>query len=67
MDIPGVELVVDGAGRKKAVLIDLKRHGTLWEDLYDAYLAHRRRKKPGESLAAVKARIERAAKRKRRA
>lgn len=67
MDIPGVEFVVDRAGRKKAVLIDLKRHGTLWEDMYDAYLAHRRRKEPRESLAAVKARIERAGKRKERA
>ena len=67
MDIPGVEFVVDRAGRKKAVLIDLKRHGTLWEDMYDAYLAHRRRKEPRESLAAVKARIDRAGKRKGRA
>ena len=67
MDIPGVEFVVDRAGRKKAVLIDLKRHRALWEDMYDAYLAHRRRKEPRESLAAVKARIERVGKRKGRA
>jgi hypothetical protein len=67
MDIPGVEFLVDRAGRKKAVLIDLKRHRALWEDLYDAYLALQRRKEPRETLASVKLRIERRAKRKPRA
>jgi hypothetical protein len=67
MDIPGVEFLVDRAGRKKAVLIDLKRHRALWEDLYDAYLAHKRRKEPRETLASVKLRLERRVKRKPRA
>ena len=65
MEIPGVEFVVDNAGRKRAVLIDLKRHRALWEDLYDAYLARKRRKEPRESLEFVKLRIEGRAKRRR--
>ena len=39
---------------RKAVLIDLEKHGPLWEDLYDAYVAQQRRNEPRESLAAVK-------------
>jgi len=39
---------------RKAVLIDLEKHGPLWEDLYDAYVARQRRNEPRESLAAVK-------------
>jgi uncharacterized short protein YbdD (DUF466 family) len=46
------------------VLIDLKKHKELWEDLYDAYLAHRRRHEPRESLATVKRLVE--AKRRKR-
>ena len=42
-----------------AVLIDLKKHGALWEDLYDAYLVHARRREPRESLAQVKRLLQR--------
>ncbi len=66
MNMPGIEFLIDRAGRKKAVLIDLKKHKELWEDLYDAYIAHRRRKEPRTSLAAVKKLIEAKAKRKAR-
>ena len=65
MNMPGIEFLIDRKGRKKAVLIDLKKHKDLWEDLYDAYLAHRRRNEPRESLATVKRLIK--AKDKRRA
>ena len=30
----GVEFVVDDDGQKKAVLIDLEKHGEIWEDFY---------------------------------
>ena len=66
MNMPGIEFLIDRMGRKKAVLIDLKKHKDLWEDLYDAYVAHRRRNEPRESLAAVKKLIEAKAKRKAR-
>ncbi len=54
MNIPGIEFLVDRHGRRKAVLIDLKRHRALWEDLYDAHMAQRRRQEPRESLSRVK-------------
>ena len=38
MNMPGIEFLRDRKGRRKAVLIDLKKHKRLWEDLYDAYL-----------------------------
>lgn len=66
MDLPGIEFLIDRRGRKKAVLIDLKKHKDLWEDLYDAYVAHRRRNEPRESLASVKMLIEAKTKRKPR-
>ena len=66
MNMPGIEFLIDRKGRKKAVLIDLKKHKSLWEDLYDAYVAHRRRSEPRESLARVKRMIEAKAKRKAR-
>jgi hypothetical protein len=53
-DIPGIAFVVDSRGRRKSVLIDLEQHGSLWEDLYDAYVAQQRRGEPRESLATVK-------------
>jgi hypothetical protein len=66
MNMPGIEFLIDRKGRKKAVLIDLKTHKGLWEDLYDAYLAHRRRSEPRESLATVKRLIGAKGKRKTR-
>ena len=60
--MPGIEFLIDRKGRKNAVLIDLKKHKGLWEDLYDAYVAHRRRNEPRESLVSVKRLIEAKAK-----
>jgi hypothetical protein len=53
-DIPGIAFLVDSRGRGKSVLIDLEQHCSLWEDLYDAYVAQQRRADPRESLATVK-------------
>jgi len=64
MNLPGIEFLIDRKGRKKAVLIDLKRHKGLWEDLFDAYLAHHRRDEPRDALAKVKRLIESKVKRK---
>ena len=50
----GVEFVIDESGEKKAVLIDLKKHGKVWEDLYDTLLAKERESEPRESLKVVK-------------
>lgn len=67
MNMPGIEFLIDRNGRKKAVLIDLKKHKGLWEDLFDAYVAHQRRAEPRDSLATVKRLVVAKAKRKARA
>jgi len=66
MNMPGIEFLRDRKGRRKAVLIDLKKHKQLWEDLYDAYLAHSRRGERRESLSTVRRLIDARAKRKAR-
>jgi hypothetical protein len=55
----GVQFLVDDKGNKRAVLIDLRKHGELWEDLYDSVIAREREKEPRESLDSVKARLQR--------
>jgi len=50
----GIEYVVDEAGERKAVVIDLSEHGELWEDFYDAVVAKEREQEPRETLAEVK-------------
>jgi hypothetical protein len=67
VDMPGVEFLVNQGGHKRAVLIDLKKHAALWEDLFDAYLVQRRRRQPRESLAHVKGLLQRPTKRRARA
>jgi len=53
----GVEFVVDETGKKRAVLIDLKRHGEIWEDFCDTLRAKQRESEPRESLLEVKRRV----------
>jgi len=49
----GIQFVVDETGEKTAVLIDLRKHGELWEDFYDLKLARQRQDEPRESLEEV--------------
>lgn len=53
----GVEFIVDDEGKKKAVLIDLKKHGEIWEDFYDTLLVKERESEPRESLEEVKKKV----------
>jgi hypothetical protein len=39
----GIQFVTDDKGRKTAVLIDLKKHGALWEDFWDGLVSESRR------------------------
>jgi len=55
--LKGVEFVVDDGGQKKAVLIDLKKHGDIWEDFYDTLRAKERESEPRESLEDVKRKV----------
>jgi hypothetical protein len=54
----GFDFITDEHGRKKAVLIDLKKHGRLWQDVYDAFLAESRKNGPFESHESVGKRLK---------
>jgi hypothetical protein len=58
----GVQFLIDEAGHKTAVVIDLKRNKALWEDFYDALLASRRAREPRETIAEVRRRLTKAGK-----
>jgi len=40
----GIQFVTDEKGRKVGVLIDLKKHGAVWEDFSDGLISESRRK-----------------------
>ena len=50
----GIAFMVDERGQKTAVVIDLRKHGQLWEDFYDMLLVQSRAHEPRESLKTVK-------------
>jgi hypothetical protein len=54
----GIQFVTDEMGRKTAVLIDLKKYGELWEDIYDSLVVLKRADEPRESLESVKKRLQ---------
>lgn len=56
----GIQYVTDEKGRKVGVLIDLKKHGAIWEDFWDGFVSESRRKEK-----AVPYEQYRAARRKR--
>ena len=43
----GIQFVTDEKGRKVGVLIDLKKHRTVWEDFQDGLISESRRKEKG--------------------
>jgi hypothetical protein len=55
--VKGVEYVVDDKGEARAVLIDLKKHGRLWEDFHDSLVSRGRRAEPRTPWAQIKARL----------
>jgi hypothetical protein len=48
---------VNDAGEKTAVILDLRKHRRIWEDVYDRLLIESRRREPRESLAQVRQRL----------
>jgi heterodisulfide reductase subunit A-like polyferredoxin len=54
----GIKFVIDEKGEKSAVMIDLKKHGKLWEDFYDAVISKSRANEPRETLSEVKSRLK---------
>ncbi|MEK7787509.1 MAG: hypothetical protein AAB658_19065 [Chloroflexota bacterium] len=53
----GIQYVTNDKGQRVAVMIDLQKHGELWEDFYDVLIARLRATEPRESLASVKRRL----------
>jgi hypothetical protein len=53
----GIKFVVNEKGEKTEVIIDLKKYGELWEDIYDSLLVRFRADEPRESFESVKERL----------
>jgi len=51
----GIQYVTDEKGRKVGVLIDLKKHGAIWEDFWDGLLSESRRKEKGVTYERYRA------------
>lgn len=49
-----IQYLTNDKGEKVAVQIDLRRHGDLWEDVYDILIARSRSDEIRESLVSVK-------------
>ena len=58
----GIQYVVDEKGQPQSVLIDLKKHGPLWEDFQDLLVSRQRRQEPRVSLEEVETRLSKAGK-----
>ncbi|HAO13085.1 MAG TPA: hypothetical protein DCQ51_18420 [Planktothrix sp. UBA8407] len=54
----GIQFVVNEAGEKQAVLIDLAEWGELWEDFYDVLVTHARQDEEEMSWEELKQQIE---------
>jgi hypothetical protein len=59
LGMKGVEFFFDRKGEPKAVLIDLRKHASIWEDFRDLLVANERRNEPRESLEEVKTMLHR--------
>jgi len=60
--VRGIQFVTNDEGKKIAVVIDLKKHGELWEDIYDGLNARRRAKEPRYSLQTVRTSLKKSGK-----
>ena len=50
----GIQFLVDTKGEKSAVMIDLRRHRGMWEDICDVIVARARRREPRISWSDVR-------------
>ena len=60
--VRGIQFVTTQEGKKVAVVIDLKNHGELWQDIYDGLTARRRAREPRYSLQTVRASLRKSGK-----
>ncbi|MDQ1266478.1 MAG: hypothetical protein QG635_1630 [Bacteroidota bacterium] len=54
----GIQYLVSENGDKTAVIIDLKKYQSLWEDFYDILLAKSRENEPRERIESVKRKLK---------
>lgn len=54
----GIQFVIDEAGKKSAVLIDLTEWGELWEDVYDVLVSQSRSDETQVPWEELKAEME---------
>jgi len=52
----GIQFITDAKGHRTAVVIDLKKHRALWEDIEDGLISESRRKEKGITYAEYRAR-----------
>jgi hypothetical protein len=50
MSVEGIQFVTDTDGQRVAVVLDLKRWGEVWEDIYDNAIADERAGEESTSL-----------------
>jgi len=53
----GIQFVTNDNGEEVAVQIDLRKHATVWEDVYDSITARDRSREPRESIESVNKRL----------
>jgi hypothetical protein len=53
----GIQFLTNAKGEKVAVQIDLRKHGRLWEDVFDTLIARKRANESRESLESVRQRL----------
>jgi uncharacterized DUF497 family protein len=59
MNMESVQFIVNSQGKKTGVLTNFKKHGTLWEDVYDNWLGEKRKHEPRETFHSVRSRLRR--------
>lgn len=64
MAMTGIQFITDAKGRKTAVVIDLRKHRALWEDIEDGLISESRRKE--KSILYEEYRASRLKRRKRK-
>ena len=58
----GIQFVTNNEGEKVAVIIDLKKHRELWEDISDGLIAVKRRNERRYTLETVRASLSKTGK-----
>ena len=46
----GIQFLTNDKGERVAEQIDLRKHGHVWEDVYDSLIARKRTREPRKSL-----------------